>query len=595
MSKAAIRTPGAGSRWLFGPVPDLALGCGLLYGVFFVSQVVAGPGMRTWLPLSLLPFLTLLLGSPHYGATLLRVYGTRADRRRYFFFGVWVSLLVAAAFVAGLHVAWIGSLILTLYLTWSPWHYSAQNYGVAVLLLRRRGTLLDASTRRLLRSSFVLSYGLVFLSLHGATGASPQTAVERYEGSIYDLLSLGIPLSIRDPAMLLTLAAYLLCTIGAVARLTRAGGFQAAGPTLVLIGVQAVWFLLPASVLVWPGIGRVEPFAPEYRAYAFMWIAVGHFLQYLWITTYYAAAAEDRPGRALYLGKALLVGISIWALPALVFAPDLLGSLPYDLGLGLLAASVVNLHHFILDGVIWRLRDDRIALMLLGPLSERGPADRAAVASGAEPRGPIRRGATALGWAGAAVVLVAALVASWESLAGNRAAERGDAERYALAATRRAWLGRDSPEPHLHFGVEAMQAGDLERAHRELDRGMALHPTADLWRLAGELALKENDPERAFSAFEEAIALDPGSGAAYYQSGRILAEQGRLDEALERLERANALWPDTEPIRTLLLELRGRRGAGATPGPAAHAVAPAGPADPAGFERPGTNPPETRP
>ncbi|MFO0691729.1 MAG: tetratricopeptide repeat protein [Myxococcota bacterium] len=562
MSKAAQRTPAAAPRWLFGPVPDLALGCGLLYAIFFAAQVAAGPALRSWLPLTLLPFLTLLLGAPHYGATILRVYATRADRRHYFFFGVWVSLLVAAGFVAGLQIPWIGSLILTLYLTWSPWHYSAQNYGVAVLLLRRRGAVVEPWTRRLLRGSFVLSYLLVFLSLHGATGPSPQTAVADYEGSIYDLLSLGIPLAVRDPAMLLTLAAWLLCTAGAVFRLVRGGGLGAAGPTLVLVAVQAIWFLLPASVPVWPTVARIEPFAPEYRAYAFMWVAVGHFLQYLWITTYYAAADVDRPGRALYLGKALLIGISVWALPALVFAPDLLGSLPYDLGLGLLAASVVNLHHFILDGVIWRLRDDRIARMLLGPLSARAATEGESGASDAGGRGPIWRGAAALGWLSAAVVLVVSLFASWESLAGNRAAERGDGERYALAARRRAWLGRDSPEPHLHFGVEAMQAGDFERAHRELDRGMALHPTADLWRLAGELALAEGDPERAFEAFEEAIALDPGSGAAYYQTGRILADQGRFEEALERLERADALWPDTEPIRSLLLELRSRSGTG---------------------------------
>ena len=129
MSATAIRTPGGDRRWLFGPVTDLALGCGLLYTAFFAAEVVAGPEMRSWLPLTLLPFLTLVLGSPHYGATLLRVYATRADRRRYFFFAVWVSQLVLVAFVVGLHVPFVGSLILTLYLSWSPWHYSGQNFG----------------------------------------------------------------------------------------------------------------------------------------------------------------------------------------------------------------------------------------------------------------------------------------------------------------------------------------------------------------------------------------------------------------------------------------------------------------------------------
>lgn len=561
MGTAAIRTSGAGRPWLFGPVPDLLFGCGLLYAGFFAAEVVAGPAMRTALPLSLMPFLTLLLGSPHYGATLLRVYSTSADRGSYARFCLGISVLAAVAFVAGLEIPLVGSLILTLYLTWSPWHYSAQNYGVAVVLLRRRGVEVDPATRRWLRGAFVLSYALVFLSLHGAGPASATTAVEQYEGSIYSLLSLGIPHAVRDPAMLATLAAHLVCTAVAIARLARAGALAVAGPAFVLLVVQAVWFLLPASVVVLPGLARIEPFAPEHRGYAFMWIAVGHFLQYLWIATYTAAAGEGAQGRALYLVRALLVGIAVWALPALVFAPGLLGRLPYDLGLGLLAASVVNLHHFILDGVIWRLRDDRIARRLLGPPARRTLETVGAGAVAPAPRSGLTTALSGLGWAGAAAVLVVSFVASWESLAGNRAAERGDAERYALAAQRRAWLGRDGPEPHLLFGVEAMQAGDLERAHRELDRGLALHPTADLWRLAGELALQEADPERAFAAFERAIALDPGSGAAYYQTGRILADQGRLDEALERLERADALWPDTEPIRSLLLELRARRAA----------------------------------
>lgn len=559
MTAAANPKPGVAAvdrRWLFGPVTDLALGCGLLYVGFFAAQVVAGPEMRTWLPQTLFPFVTLVLGAPHYGATLLRVYATGADRRHYAFFGIWVSLLVAVAFVAGLHVPVVGSLILTLYLTWSPWHYSAQNYGVAVLLLKRRGAEVAPTTRRLLRSSFNLSYLLVFLSLHGVGAATQQAAVESYEGSIYTLLSLGIPRDVRDPLMFLTLAAYLACTAAFIGQLGRAGALRAAGPTLVVVGLQAVWFLLPASVVIWSELARVEPFAPEFRAYAFMWVAVGHFLQYLWITTYFAAASESRKGQTVYLGKAVLAGISIWTVPTLLFAPDLLGRLPYDLGLGLLAASAVNIHHFILDGVIWRLRDDRIAHMLLGPIAERERA-------GAEgtPRRGVRTWMGAAGWAVAGLVFVLAFVDSWEAFVGNRAGETGDVERFALAAERRAWLGRDSPEMRLLIGVHAMQSGDLERAQRQAERGLRLHPTADLWRLDGELAELAGDQDRALRAFDEAIALEPDSAPAYYQSGRQLAQRGRLDEALARLERAHALWPDSPPIRELLLELRERKAA----------------------------------
>src|SRR5690606_13574720 len=46
-------------RWLFGPVPDLLVVCSVLYGCLFLGQAAAGDAMRSLLPLTLLPFLTL--------------------------------------------------------------------------------------------------------------------------------------------------------------------------------------------------------------------------------------------------------------------------------------------------------------------------------------------------------------------------------------------------------------------------------------------------------------------------------------------------------------------------------------------------------
>ena len=73
-------------RWFFGPVSDLLFGCGLLYAGLFAWQALAGPAMRSALPYSLFPLLTLLLGAPHYGGTLLRVYENREHRRKYWVF-----------------------------------------------------------------------------------------------------------------------------------------------------------------------------------------------------------------------------------------------------------------------------------------------------------------------------------------------------------------------------------------------------------------------------------------------------------------------------------------------------------------------------
>ena len=67
--------------WLFGPWPDLLLGCGLLYALGFGVFLLVGPEIRSAQPHLLFPLLILALGVPHYGATLLRVYERRRERR----------------------------------------------------------------------------------------------------------------------------------------------------------------------------------------------------------------------------------------------------------------------------------------------------------------------------------------------------------------------------------------------------------------------------------------------------------------------------------------------------------------------------------
>lgn len=67
--------PVATKRWLFGPVPDLLLGCGLAYAPVFALRCVRDSAFRGLFAPGLLPLLSMVGGTPHDGATLLRVYG----------------------------------------------------------------------------------------------------------------------------------------------------------------------------------------------------------------------------------------------------------------------------------------------------------------------------------------------------------------------------------------------------------------------------------------------------------------------------------------------------------------------------------------
>jgi len=499
-------------RWFFGPWPDLSFGCGLLYVWLFAMQSVAGPEMRRFAPLELAPFLSILFGMPHYGATLLRVYARREDRRRYAFFGLWATAAMAALFVAGLHVVWVGSLVVTVYFTWSPWHYTGQNYGIALLFLRRRSVPVAPAAKRLLYASFVLSYALVFLALQGSTPGT-LAAPGNYVGTVYEYQALGLPGAWRDALAAIVVVAYALTTASAAALLLRAARARDLVPAALVVGVQSLWFLVPTAAVVWGRLGWVEPLDPTWRAYAFLWVSVGHFLQYLWITTYYTAASESAGGRARYLAKSLVVGAAVWTLPPLLFAPGLLGRLPFDMGLALLTAAVVNLHHFVLDGAIWKLRDGRVASLLLREPHEPGPQPQAAPGS--------RRLGPALGWVVGLASLLVAAASAWEGFAGNRAFDRADFQRAKLALARLVWLGQDSPKIRVSLAEHAQRFETLEAAREQIDRSLALWPTAEAWAALGRWYEESGKSEEARRAYQQAVALAPDDPGLRTSLGRV--------------------------------------------------------------------------
>src|SRR5512143_1646938 len=96
MTSAAVER----RAWLFGPLPDLLFGCGALYPLLVGLVALAAPARETvsgWVP-----FLILCTTLPHYGATLLRVYGTADARRRYSGYGLVFAALVSGAFALSL-------------------------------------------------------------------------------------------------------------------------------------------------------------------------------------------------------------------------------------------------------------------------------------------------------------------------------------------------------------------------------------------------------------------------------------------------------------------------------------------------------------
>jgi hypothetical protein len=356
------------SVWLHGRAADLLLG----YGLGYLLSVPLLIGVSVFLPAGnqlvwIYGLIAIAAQTPHYGATILRVYEEGSERRKYAVFAVWMTAALVALFGVSLYDRFLGSVLLTVYVTWSPWHFSGQNYGLSVMYLRRRGIPVTPELERPLYLSFVLSAVLAMLTMHAADSSGSSFVLASDPSGTFQMLPLGIPPGVALALALGGALAYLGSLFVFARRLRPRPALSELTPVLLLVSTQALWFAVPATLLALgrPGFSQLLPFT----AFA---ISAAHALQYLWVTSYYARLARRPSQTAPFFGRTLLAGSAV-SVPGLLFVPALFGaSVPNGAGVLLLSFAVLNLHHFILDGAIWKLRDGRVAKALLRSQSDEG-------------------------------------------------------------------------------------------------------------------------------------------------------------------------------------------------------------------------------
>jgi tetratricopeptide (TPR) repeat protein len=539
------------NRWLFGPAPDLLLGCGGLYLLLFLAFCGIGQDARLTQPRVLAPLLLLLFSMPHYAATLLRVYEDRRDRQRYAIFAVYTTLAILLLFVSGLYSHGLGVLLVTVYITWSPWHYTGQNYGLALMFLGRRGVSLDGGVKRWIYASFVLSFGVTLLVMHQAYASASDNSVSYLSQAAgveaagpIRFQPLGIPPAWTAVAVPVVGLAYLVAlAVSALRLLRRAAPRDLLAPGL-LATTQALWFSVPWACRYFGISLGVDPLEPAHRTYYFLWIAVGHSVQYLWVSTYYARSSERWNGYANYLGKTLLAGTALWTLPLVVFAPWSLGRLSYDGGLFLVLSAAINIHHFVLDGAIWKLRDSRVARTLLRGARAEVPAP------GSPPKRWLRRSV----WVTSAVGFALALVFNLQQIRYGQNFSSGRYEGAARNLDLLHWFGTDSAEKRLHLGRQLARSGRAEEAMGQLERSLALAPSSGALGELGRLYESQGEWVQAAERYEDALLLAPGQAGLLYRSGVAWLRLDQPERARERLEQVLALQPKHRPARQSLVE-----------------------------------------
>jgi tetratricopeptide (TPR) repeat protein len=482
------------SLWLYNAPLDLIVGCGAWSApLLLVSYFAQSTSARTW---SIAFYvLALFFNYPHYMATIYRAYHRAEDFHKYRVFTVHITALLGLTLLLSHHWVRILPWIFTVYLTWSPWHYSGQNYGLFMMFARRAGADPDQTTRRALYGAFITSYLVLFLGFHTGPSTDPL------------FLSLGIPPVISRVEQMILCAAFLVLSVFGLSRLARQTGWRKLTPSLTLFSSQFLWFLLPSAISLIKGLE-----IPQSR-YSSGVLAVMHSAQYLWITSYYArreagnAAGDDRAKVArdwrpfAYFGVLVLGGIALFVpgpwLASRAFHHDFTASF-------LIFTALINIHHFILDGAIWKLRDGRIASLLLNPRLSN-TKDRITGAA-AEARGQF---ASACRW-----------------LVG--AAPGARALRVSAAVLLLAWGTVDQARYYL-----ALHAGNLN----DLRRAAAMDSfDSTLQMRLADTAMKSGQPEQAEAAWRRALQSNPADPAPRQALLRFLIERNRFDEASKLID-----------------------------------------------------------
>jgi len=292
--------------------------------------------------------LTFLVNWPHFAATNVRLYGSKSSIAQYPITAVASPLVVLLLVVASLRSPLlIAPAFFKMFLIWSPSHYSGQTLGVSMLYARRAGFRVETWCRAAL-SAFIY---LTFISESAATELSPMGTL--YFGVRLPTFNLpeGLPPFLRG-AMYLAGGVGLLGLILGSLRQSRVPPL----PLLLVPLSQYVWFVGGSGVT---GFRELVP--------AF------HSLQYLVIAWAMQAgsSAGDSRVRSGFWKFARLGRWMAWNLAGGAVLFSLLPKIPGSLGYvqPLLAAGVittaVQVHHFFVDGVIWKLRSRAVSAPLL--------------------------------------------------------------------------------------------------------------------------------------------------------------------------------------------------------------------------------------
>ncbi len=313
---------------------------------------------------------------PHFSATNYRLYHSMDNIRQYPLTALVVPWFILAATVGAVMAPnTIAPFMVKLFFWWSSYHFCGQTFGITMIYARRAGFSIG-QWERLGLNAFIYGSFLVSSS-SGEILPAPGAAPPEFYGIQYE--AIGVP-------EWLPLVFKYVMVCGAALFLFRVALWSIQNkrllPPIILVPAvaQYIWFVLGAG---WLSFSEFVPFfhCMQYLLIAWsMQLKEKMDLKQIEPSATYVVGESVRWGFVNIIGGAVLfffLPLGVWALMQRVPPSQLLDAtrdlflhtgaphtagLPFYIGVTIIA---VQIHHFFVDGVIWKLKRKSVSSPLM--------------------------------------------------------------------------------------------------------------------------------------------------------------------------------------------------------------------------------------
>jgi tetratricopeptide (TPR) repeat protein len=539
---AVVETrPVATGPWIYGPWLDLFIGCGAWSTPLLAIAMWAAPSTSHFWVVGFY-LLAIVFNYPHFMATVYRAYHTRETFEKYKFFTLHLTLVLVLTGIL-LHTSYrLFPWVFTLYICWSPWHYTGQNYGLLMMFVRRGGATATPGERRWMRAAFIASYLMLLASFE--TGGSNDPLI----------LSLGLPAKFTLLVRVALAGAFGVFALLAFDGLIRRSGFRAMVAPLTLVLTQFLWFVLPTILEL-----RSDYHVPQTR-YSSGILAVLHSAQYIWITSYFQRREARAAGQTGWKMTGYFLTLLAGGIALFIPGPWLVSyAFHYDFTTSfLIFMALVNIHHFMLDGALWKLRDTKVSSLLVG-----GGEKEAAILA-RENLQPARSMASRVSSAPALRWSLAGFLFLWGGMDQIHFA-LGTDEGNLASLSRAASLNPYDATIEERIGAAETKAGNKDEAVDALTRAVEINPhRVALQESTAKAMIEDGRYADAYDHYKKMLQLFPRDANALVNYGLLAAQLGHPEEAMDSWQKAADLDPNQANAHLYLAEGFDQRGEAAS-------------------------------